>query len=127
MKPEEMKQAIHHYVDAYNRFDMDGMIGLLAPDIRFENVSGGTVNAKIHGKTEFEILARESAQLFASRKQTIKTIQILGNRAFAEIDFEGVLVQDFPNGLKAGEKIVLQGTTEFLFTNGLISSIVDKS
>jgi hypothetical protein len=100
---------------------------LLAPDIQFENISGGEINAKTSDKGEFEALGRQSARLFASRKQTVKTIKIEGDSAFAEIEFEGILAQDLPNGLKAGEKLALQGTTEFVFTNGVISSIIDRS
>jgi len=127
MKQEEIKHAIDRYIEAYNNFDIDAMIKVLAPDIRFENVLGGEVNAKTSGKTEFEILARQSAQLFSSRKQTGKTIKIEGDSAFVEIEFEGILAHDLPNGLKAGRTLVLKGTTEFLFTNGFMSSIVDKS
>jgi len=127
MKQEEIKQAIDLYIDAYNNFDIDAMIRVLALDIRFENVSGSEVNAKASGKAEFEALARQSAQLFASRKQTVKTIKIEGDSAIVEIEFEGVLAHDLPNGLKAGQTLTLKGTTEFMFTNGFISSIVDKS
>ena len=127
MNQEEMKQVIDRYMDAYNRFDIDAMMQILASDVRFENVSGGEVNAKTSGKTEFEVLARQSAQLFSSRKQTVKTIRIEGDSAFVEIEFKGVLAQDLPNGLKAGETLALKGTSEFAFTNGFMSSIVDKS
>ncbi len=127
MAQEEIKNSIYRYIDAYNNFDIDTMIEVLAKDIRFENVSGGEVNARTSGKAEFEVLARQSARLFASRKQTVKTIKIEGDRAFVEIEFEGVLAQDLSNGLKAGETLALKGTSEFEFTNGFISSIVDKS
>jgi ketosteroid isomerase-like protein len=127
MKQEEINHTIHRYLDAYNNFDIDGMIEVLAPDIRFENVLGDEVNAKTSGKTEFEVLARQSVQLFVFRKQTVKTIKIEGDSAFVEIESEGVLAQDLPNGLKAGETLVLKGTSEFVFTNGFMSSIVDKS
>jgi ketosteroid isomerase-like protein len=124
---DEIKNSIYRYLDAYNNFDIDAMIEMLAPDIQFENVSGGEVNAKTSGKAEFEILARQSARLFSCRKQRVKNIQIDGDGAFVEIEFEGVLAQDLPNRVKAGEKLTLQGTSEFVFTNGLISSIVDRS
>jgi ketosteroid isomerase-like protein len=127
MAQEEIKDSIYRYIEAYNNFDIDTMMEVLAKDIRFENIAGGEVNAKTSGKAEFEILARQSARLFASRKQTVKKIKIEGDRAFVEIEFEGVLAQDFPNGLKAGETLALKGTSEFGFTNGFISSIVDKS
>jgi len=127
MKQEEIKEAIDRYMDAYNKYDIDAMIQVLASDIRFENVSGGEVNAKTSGKTEFEALARQSARLFASRKQTVKNIKIVGDQAFVEIEFEGILAQDLPNGLKAGEKIALRGTSEFVFVKGLVSSLIDRS
>jgi len=127
MKQEEIIETIHRYLDACNKFDIDKMMKVLAPDIRFENFSGGQVNAKTSGKTEFEVLAGQSARLFISRKQTVRTIKIEGDSAFAEIEFEGLLAQDLPNGLKAGETLALGGTSEFLFRDGLISSIIDKS
>ncbi len=122
-----MKGAIHRYIDAYNAFDIDSMLEVLDPDIRFENISAGKVNAKTSGKAEFEYLARQSALIFAHRKQKIRAITVEGEKAFAEIEFEGVLAKDLPNGLKAGEKIALRGTSEFVFKNGLISLIIDRS
>ncbi len=127
MKKEEIERLIYRYIDSYNTFDLDGMIGMVASDIRFENVSGGEVNAKTSGKAEFGVLARQSARLFASRKQTVKTIKIEGDSAFVEIEFEGILAQELPNGLRVGEKLALKGTSEFAFTNGFISSIIDRS
>jgi ketosteroid isomerase-like protein len=127
MNKEEIKRLIYRYIDAYNNFDIDAMIGMVTPDIQFANVSGGEVNAKTSAKAEFEELARQSARLFASRKQSVKAVTIEGDRAFVEIEFEGVLAQDLPNGLKAGEKLALKGTSEFMFTNGFISSIIDRS
>jgi ketosteroid isomerase-like protein len=127
MKQEDMKQIICRYIDAYNRFDVDAMMQVLASDICFENVSGGEVNAKTSGKIDFEALARRSARLFTSRRQKVKTIKTDGDRAFVEIEFEGILAQDLPDGSKAGERIALKGTSEFVFVNGLVSSIIDRS
>ena len=98
MKQEEIKEAIDRYMDAYNKYDIDAMIQVLASDIRFENVSGGEVNAKTSGKTEFEALARQSARLFASRKQTVKNIKIVGDQAFVEIELKGFLLKIFQMG-----------------------------
>ena len=127
MKQEEIKASINRYMDAYNSFDIEAMIEMVAPDIQFENVSGGEVNAKTSGKAEFEVLAKQSVRLFSHRKQTVKTIRIERDRAFVEIEFEGILAEDLPSGLKAGAKIALKGTSTFVFTNGFISSLVDRS
>lgn len=93
MKQEEIENSIYRYIEAYNHFDIDAIMGMVSPDIRFENVAGGEVNAKTSGKAEFEALARQSARLFASRKQGVKAIQIEGDSAFVEIEFEGVLAE----------------------------------
>ncbi len=127
MTPDEIKVRIYRYIDAYNTFNIDSMLDALGSDVKFENISAGQVNARTSGKAEFEILARRSARMFAHRKQTLRAIQVEGEKAFAEIEFEGVLAQDLPGGLKAGQKIVLRGTTEFVFKNGLISLIIDRS
>ncbi|MEW5722259.1 MAG: nuclear transport factor 2 family protein [Thermodesulfobacteriota bacterium] len=127
MKPEEIKRAIHRYIEAYNNFDLEAMLDLLAPDVRFENFAGGEVNARTSGKSEFEALARQSAELFATRKQTVKSLEIESDTARVEIEFEAVLARDLPGGLKAGEKLCLNGASEFVFTHGLMSSIVDRS
>jgi ketosteroid isomerase-like protein len=127
IEAEEIKLAVHRFIDAYNNFDIDAMLELLAPDIHFENVSEGKVNAKTSGKADFETLARQSAQLFSFRKQKVKEIRIEGDRAIAEIEFEGVLAQDLPNGWKAGAALNIKGTSAFVFKKGFISSIIDKS
>jgi len=44
-----------------------------------------------------------------------------------EIDYEGVLRADFPNGPKAGETIKLKGKSVFKFRDGLIYQLTDYS
>jgi len=46
MNKEEIRTTIHSYINAYNGFDIDSMLEVLAPDVRFENISGGEVNVK---------------------------------------------------------------------------------
>ena len=41
MGEAEQRDLIARYVAAYNRFDVDGMLALVADDVRFENVSAG--------------------------------------------------------------------------------------
>ncbi len=43
---EQAKRAlIDRYLDAYNDFDVDGMMATVHPAVEFEDVSGGEVNA----------------------------------------------------------------------------------
>lgn len=47
--------------------------------------------------------------------------------ALIEIDFEGVLSSDIPNGPKAGERLKLKGKSVFKFKDGKIVSLSDYS
>lgn len=122
-----MEEIIRRYIQAYNEFDIGAMLTVLHPEIRFQNVSNGVVNTHTAGRADFEALARQSASLFSTRHQSVRSLRRAGDAVIAEIDFVAVPAVDTPFGLKAGEKIELQGSTEFLFQDGLILSIVDRS
>jgi hypothetical protein len=121
------REIIERYIEAYNTFDIDLMLALLHSDVRFKNLSNGEINAQTVGKSEFESLARQSATLFKTRTQTIKSFEITGDKATVEIDFYAVLAKALSNDIKAGDKLALQGRSEFIFKDGLIWSIIDES
>jgi hypothetical protein len=64
--------------------------------------------------------------------QEMKDIQV-ENYSFeadtvsVEIDYEGVLAGDIPNGPRAGETLKLKGTTIFTYKDGVIVYLVDYS
>ena len=127
MNHDEKRALIERYIDAYNTFDMEGMLALIHPDVEFRNVAGGEVNAAASGKEEFRRLAEQSAGLFASRKQTVTRFEAKDDRAFIEVDYAGVLAADLPNGMKKGETLRLKGRSEFGFCDGKICEITDIS
>lgn len=120
-------ELIKCYIEAYNTFDIETMISTLHPDITFQNISNGEINAETHGIEAFQTLAEQSKGLFSSRKQTITNIETLESQTCIDVTFEAVLAIDLPNGLKAGELLQLQGSSEFTFCDGKIVSIVDKA
>ncbi len=120
------EEIIGKYIDAYNRFDIDSMLALLHTDVSFRNISNGEETEQINGKTEIEMLARQSAELFKTRSQVVRSLQIKDEKAVMAIDFEAVLARDLPNGLKTGETISFEGKSEILFKDGLIVSITDE-
>ena len=71
MNEDEKRSLIERYLAVYNAFDIDGMMALIHPDIKFENLSGGEVNATASGAEEFRRLAEQSKGLFTWRKQTV--------------------------------------------------------
>jgi hypothetical protein len=120
------EEIIGKYIDAYNSFDIDSMLALLHTDVSFRNIANGEETEQINGKSEIEMLARQSAELFKTRSQVVRSLQIKDEKATMAIDFEAVLAQDLPNGLKAGETISFEGKSEILFKDGLIVSITDE-
>jgi hypothetical protein len=127
MNDDDKRPLIEKYLDAYNVFDIDGMMSVIHPEIDFKNVSGGEVNASASGSDEFRKLAEQSKGLFSKRKQTITKFETNDDLAFIGIDYEGVLAVDLPNGTKAGETLRLTGRSEFAFRDGKIYRITDIS
>ncbi|WP_231576189.1 nuclear transport factor 2 family protein [Hymenobacter sp. DG25B] len=115
------------YIEAYNRFDVDGMVRHLHEDVVFRNISGGEVNLTTTGKESFRQQAEQARQYFSQREQCITDWQVTDNRVEVLIDYTGVAAIDFPNGLKAGDTLQLQGKSVFEFADGQIFSIDDIS
>ncbi len=127
-----MENLIRQYIAAYNRMDVPGMMALLHDVIVFENVSNTNGIITTSGKTDFEMLARQSLSMFQSRRQTIRSLTLGERTAAVEIEYEGVLAADLPTGrnaelLKAGETMRLRGVTMFAFSDGKIARISDYS
>lgn len=119
-------ELIKRYIEAYNAFDIETMMSTLHPDIAFQNISNGEINAETHGIEAFQTLAEQSKGLFTSRKQTITNVETNESQTRIDVTFEAILAVDLPNGLKAGELLQLQGSSEFTFRDGKIVSIVDR-
>jgi ketosteroid isomerase-like protein len=118
---------IHRYLAAYNTFDIEGMLEPLSPEVRFENYSGGELNAAANGIDEFRRLAEQSKSLFSEREQRITALEQGEASVMARIAFRGRLSMDIPDGPRAGTVLELHGTSEFSFNDGRITKVVDRS
>lgn len=127
MTEPEARDLITRYVAAYNRFDVPGMVALFTDDVRFENISGGTVTASASGIVELRALAEKAVTLFSEREQRVTDIAFRDGMAVTAIAYRGVLAADIPNGPPAGTVIELTGESEFVFADGKISRLIDRS
>lgn len=121
------KQLVQEYIEAYNRFDVDGMARHLHEDVVFRNIAGGAVNLTTTGKDSFRQQAEQALQYFSQREQRITDWQVADNRVEVLIDYTGVAAIDFPSGLKAGDTLKMQGKSVFQFSDDLILFIDDIS
>ncbi len=125
MDNKDKQALINRYLQAYNAFDIEGMIRTVSDNIEFENISQGEVNAYSKGVHEFRELAEQGQFLFTSREQSITAIKELKGEVVTQILYRGVLATDLPNGLKEGETLILEGQSIFSFQEGKISRIQD--
>ncbi len=127
MDESHCRYLIEHYLLAYNRFDIDAMLAVLAHNVRFENHSGGQLTMVTEGIDAFGELARQSAPLFREREQRLLELTFEDGMALASIGWRGVFAQDIPGGPSAGSELSLKGRSEFAFEDGRIVRIIDRS
>ena len=127
MDNANMEDLVKRYLAAYNAFDVDGMLLLLSRDVRFENYSGDQLTAATSGIDEFRKLAERSRSLFSEREQRLNGLELGRDSAIATIAYRGKLAADIPDGPAAGTVLDLQGKSEFSFSDGKITRIVDRS
>lgn len=122
----DRRLAVERYVDAYNRFDVEGMLAGLAPEVVFENVSAGEVTASSHGIVDFRRLAELSRAMFSERRQTIMAMELRPASVWIAIAWRGVWAVDLPGGPAAGTAMELRGESEFEFRGERICRIIDR-
>jgi ketosteroid isomerase-like protein len=127
MDDARRKTVIEGYLAAYNAFDIEGMLALLAPDVRFRNVADGMVTAETSGVDAFRALAEQGRWLFSARAQRLVSLAFDGDTAYAGIAWRGTLAIDLPDGPRAGTTLELQGRSEFTFDGDRIAVLVDRS
>jgi hypothetical protein len=127
MQANEQVQLIEKYIDAYNAFDVDGMLTLLSSEVCFENWSGGQLTTEASGIDEFRRLAHQAKAMFSQREQRITSLKQSGNSVIVSIAYRGQLAIDILNGPRAGTVLDMNGESEFAFKDRLIFKIVDRS
>ena len=82
------------------------MLLYLHKDIEFRNISNGVVDVETKGINQFRQLAEQSKKIFSHRLQTINNYSLNDDKVEVDINFEGTLETELPNGLKTGEKLI---------------------
>ena len=127
MEHAALKEAVTVYIEAYNRFDVDGMLAPLHEEVVFQNIANGEVNLTTTGKGDFRGQAEQATRYFSEREQRVTHWQLVGNRVEVAIDYCATVAMELPNGLKPGDILRLQGKSVFRFGDGKIISIEDIS
>lgn len=121
------ENIIRNYIDGYNEFDINKMVQDLDEAIVFENISNGEMDMSLEGIEAFKEQAEQAKKYFSARMQTIKSFTHTNNETEIGIDYCAVLAMDFPNGLKKGDELKLQGKSVFKFRGDRIIKLTDIS
>ncbi len=113
--------------DVQDDLDPDALIACLTDDVRFENVSNSGQSLVTTSKAAFADLARQSAEAFHEREQSVRRTVVGDDAVAVEIDYRAKLAADLPNGMKAGDVLQLRGVSFFKLRDGRIAEIVDFS
>lgn len=124
----ELHQSIiQNYIEAYNRFDIDGMLKDLHPNVLFENVVDDTADLKIEGVEAFRKHAESGLGFFSDREQQVRSWGSQYDVVSIEVDYNATLQVDLPNGMNVGDVISLQWKSVFTFMENQIIMIQDIS
>lgn len=118
---------IRSYINAYNQFDIPGMVANLHDNIVFKNIQDGETNLLLQGKKEFRQQAELTKTYFKERQQNITSVKHSEDHTEIEIDYYAVLAADMPNGLKKGNQLRLSGKSIFKFSDDRIIELTDIS
>jgi len=127
MDATQAQVLVDEYIEAYNGFDVPGMLACLHPEVQFEHSTNGDVTVRLDGKAAFEAQATRAAAWFMERIQHITAFRWQDEQAEADIDYFAITATDLPNGIKPGTILQFAGRSVFSFRDGLIAFIQDFS
>ncbi|WP_282636540.1 nuclear transport factor 2 family protein [Sphingobacterium thalpophilum] len=124
----ERTEMVFRYVEAYNQMDLENMISDFADDIIFQNVMNGEKTMELLGIDAFKKQAIEALSYFSTREQAIESMTHSLISTEISINYKAVAAMNFPNGMKKGDVINLQGKSIFEFSaDGKIARLTDIS
>jgi ketosteroid isomerase-like protein len=127
MDATQAEKLVDSYIEAYNCFDVPGMLACLHPDVQFEHSTNGDVTVRLDGKAAFEAQATRAAAWFSERMQHVTAFRWQEEQAEAAIDYFAITATDLPNGIKAGTTLQFSCRSVFSFRDELIAFIQDFS
>ncbi|GAA4146422.1 hypothetical protein GCM10022216_31320 [Sphingobacterium kyonggiense] len=111
------EEIVRNYIQAYNNFDVEGMVAHFSDNIVFENILNGQTTDTLEGIEDFKEQAETAKSYFEDREQTITELIELRDNIEIRIQYTATLAIDFPNGLNKGEKLELAGKSIFQFND----------
>jgi ketosteroid isomerase-like protein len=110
---EAQLSIINQYFYAFNRFDVDGMAGLLHQKFRFFLFQDEVLNMEIKGIEEFKSLAKHAQNYLSHREQTIVSVKEVKLGIEVRTVYKAIFAVDLPHGQHAGQSTTRESRTIF--------------
>jgi ketosteroid isomerase-like protein len=117
---KENLAIIQQYFDAFNRFDVGGMLNLLDDKFKFYLFQNEVLNMEMKGKKQFRELAEPSRDYLSSREQIIISAREVKQGIEVTTSYTAMFAVDLPHNQKAGESTTRESKTIFSLKNGNI-------
>jgi hypothetical protein len=109
----DREKIIQNYMDGYNAFDVDKMVADFDDRIIFLNIQDGAITLSLEGVEAFRLQAEIAKSYFTTRQQTIRSFTHTNDTTEVALEYKAVLATDFPNGMKQGQELQLNGKSVF--------------
>ncbi len=124
---KDREKIILNYLEGYNNFDVSKMIAHFSDEIIFQNIQDGQVSLELNGIEDLRNQAEIAKSYFSERHQKVKSFKHNGEKTETQIEYFAISAIDFPNGMKRGQELQLNGKSIFEFKEGKIIRLTDIS
>lgn len=111
------EEIVRNYIQAYNNFDVEGMVQHFSEDVVFENIQNGVTTDSLEGIEAFKEQAESAKSFFEDREQVISELHESSNLIEVRIQYTASLAMDISDTIKQGDKIELAGKSYFYFND----------
>lgn len=113
----QREEIVRNYIQAYNNFDVEGMVQHFSEDVVFENIQNGVTTDSLEGIEAFKEQAESAKSFFEDREQVISELHESSNLIEVRIQYTASLAMDISDTMKQGDKIELAGKSYFYFND----------
>lgn len=121
---EEKRALVERTYDAFNGFDLEGVVDALHQDCSYRVIAAGQVVASAEGHDAIRAMLFHEGKHSSSRKKTVMEMFVRGERLMLEIRYSRVLAIA-EHDLKVGDIESMDGIAEVAFRDRLIAEYIE--
>jgi ketosteroid isomerase-like protein len=110
VEPDGTAEKAQRVMDAWNRRDLDALLGMAAPDIEYVNAPTAVEPGTRRGLDEYASVLRAQWADLGDARVDVESLQTLGDEVFAQLRLSRTLAgSDARVDLRAGMRLTYRG------------------